>query len=127
MSTAFDGYSVGAAADEEEKTIPQVCSSLDAAPEAPDKDRDFLKTGGAFTDACIEVMMKAATTCRASTHLPKFRMYCPPRSRRHRGIENDGRCGARRLWRSRDRRSVDRGGGRSRVCVLNRREALRGA
>lgn len=78
VSTAFDGYSVGAAADEEEKTIPQACSSLDAAPEAPDKDRDFLKTGGVFTDACIEVTMKAATRCRASTHLPEFRMYCPP-------------------------------------------------
>ena len=64
---------------EEEKNIPQVCSSLDAALEALDKDRDFLKAGGVFTDAfidaCIEANMKEVTKYRASTHPLEFQMY----------------------------------------------------
>ena len=51
---------------EEEKNIPQVCSSLDEALEALDKDREFLKAGGVFTDdfidAYIELKMKEVTT-----------------------------------------------------------------
>ena len=64
---------------EEEKNIPQVCSSLDQALEALDKDRDFLKAGGVFTDdfidAYIEVKMKEVTRYRASTHPIEFQMY----------------------------------------------------
>ena len=64
---------------EEEKNIPQVCSSLDQALEALDKDRDFLKAGGVFTDdfidAYIEVKMKEVTKYRASTHPLEFQMY----------------------------------------------------
>jgi glutamine synthetase len=64
---------------EEEKNIPQVCSSLDAALEALDKDRDFLKAGDVFTDdfidAYIEVKMKEVTKYRASTHPLEFAMY----------------------------------------------------
>jgi len=63
---------------EEEKNIPQVCSSLDQALEALDKDRDFLKAGGVFTDdfidAYIEVKMKEVTRYRASTHPIEFQM-----------------------------------------------------
>jgi hypothetical protein len=39
---------------EEEKNIPQVCSSLDQALAALDKDRDFLKAGGVFSDDFID-------------------------------------------------------------------------
>src|SRR5574337_461954 len=64
---------------EEEKNIPQVCSSLDAALEALDQDRDFLKAGDVFTDdfidAYIEVKMKEVTRYRASTHPLEFSMY----------------------------------------------------
>ncbi len=64
---------------EEEKNIPQVCSSLDAALEALDKDRDFLKAGGVFTDdfidAYIELKMQEVTRYRASTHPLEFQMY----------------------------------------------------
>ena len=64
---------------EEEKNIPQVCSSLDVALEALDKDRDFLKAGGVFTDdfidAYIELKMKEVTRYRASTHPVEFQMY----------------------------------------------------
>jgi glutamine synthetase len=64
---------------EEEKNIPQVCSSLDAALEALDRDREFLKAGGVFTDdfidAYIEVKMKEVTKYRASTHPLEFQMY----------------------------------------------------
>ena len=35
---------------EEEKKIPTVCHSLDQALEALDKDREFLKAGGVFSD-----------------------------------------------------------------------------
>ena len=64
---------------EEEKNIPQVCSSLDQALEALDKDRDFLKAGGVFTDdfidAYIGVKMQEVTRYRASTHPLEFQMY----------------------------------------------------
>jgi glutamine synthetase len=64
---------------EEEKNIPQVCSSLDGALEALDADRDFLKAGGVFSDdfidAYIAVKMQEVTRYRASTHPLEFQMY----------------------------------------------------
>ncbi len=64
---------------EEEKNIPQVCSSLDAALEALDKDRDFLKAGDVFTDDFIDgyiaLKMQEVTRYRASTHPLEFSMY----------------------------------------------------
>jgi len=64
---------------EEEKNIPQVCSSLDAALEALDRDRDFLKAGDVFTDDFIDsyiaLKMQEVTRYRASTHPLEFSMY----------------------------------------------------
>ena len=42
---------------EEAKHIPQVCHSLDMALECLDKDREFLKRGGVFTDDVIDAYM----------------------------------------------------------------------
>ena len=64
---------------EEEKNIPTVCHSLDQALEALDKDRDFLKAGGVFTDdfidAYIALKMKEVTSFRAATHPLEYQMY----------------------------------------------------
>ncbi len=64
---------------EEEKNIPQVCASLDAALEALDADRDFLKAGDVFTDDFIDgyiaLKMQEVTRYRASTHPLEFSMY----------------------------------------------------
>lgn len=64
---------------EEERNIPQVCSSLDGALDALDKDRDFLKAGDVFSDdvidAYIAVKMREVTEYRASTHPLEFQMY----------------------------------------------------
>jgi len=64
---------------EEEKNIPQVCSSLDMALEALDKDRDFLKAGDVFNDDFIDgyiaLKMQEVTRYRASTHPLEFSMY----------------------------------------------------
>jgi glutamine synthetase len=64
---------------EEERNIPQVCSSLDGALEALDRDRDFLKAGGVmsddFIDAYIALKMKEVTAYRASTHPLEYQMY----------------------------------------------------
>ncbi len=64
---------------EEEKKIPQVCSSLDQALEALDKDRDFLKAGGVmsddFIDAYIDLKMQEVTRFRAATHPLEYQMY----------------------------------------------------
>jgi glutamine synthetase len=64
---------------EEERNIPQVCSSLDLALEALDRDRDFLKAGGVmsddFIDAYIALKMKEVTAYRASTHPLEYQMY----------------------------------------------------
>ena len=64
---------------EEEKNIPQVCSSLDQALEALDKDRGFLKAGGVFSDdlidAYIELKMGEVTRYRAAAHPLEFQMY----------------------------------------------------
>ncbi|MGJ4728827.1 type I glutamate--ammonia ligase [Luteimonas sp. SDU101] len=64
---------------EEEKQIPQVCSSLDQALEALDADRDFLKAGGVmsddFIDAYIDLKMQEVTRFRAATHPLEYQMY----------------------------------------------------
>ena len=64
---------------EEEKNIPTVCHSLDQALEALDKDRDFLKAGGVFTDdfidAYITLKMKEVTAFRGATHPLEYQMY----------------------------------------------------
>jgi len=64
---------------EEEKMIPQVCSSLDQALEALDADRDFLKAGGVmsddFIDAYIDLKMQEVTRFRAATHPLEYQMY----------------------------------------------------
>jgi glutamine synthetase len=56
-----------------------VCSSLDLALEALDRDRDFLKAGGVmsddFIDAYIALKMKEVTAYRASTHPLEYQMY----------------------------------------------------
>ncbi|MBM3506364.1 MAG: type I glutamate--ammonia ligase [Alphaproteobacteria bacterium] len=64
---------------EEEKKIPTVCSSLDQALEALDKDRGFLTKGGVFSndliDAYIELKMQEVTRFRMTTHPVEFDMY----------------------------------------------------
>jgi glutamine synthetase len=64
---------------EEEKHIPTVCSSLDQALEALDKDRGFLKAGGVFSDdfidAYIETKLAEVTRFRAATHPIEYQMY----------------------------------------------------
>ena len=64
---------------EEAKEIPQVCSSLEMALEHLDKDRDFLKKGGVFTDdvidAYIGLKMQEVTRFRMSTHPVELDMY----------------------------------------------------
>jgi glutamine synthetase len=61
------------------KNIPTVCSSLDQALEALDKDRGFLKAGGVFSDdfidAYIETKMQEVTRFRAATHPLEYQMY----------------------------------------------------
>ena len=64
---------------EEEKNIPTVCSSLDQALEALDKDRGFLKAGGVFSDDLIDsyiaLKMQEVTRFRAATHPLEYQMY----------------------------------------------------
>jgi glutamine synthetase len=64
---------------EEDAKIPTVCSSLDMALEALDKDREFLTRGGVFTndliDAYIELKMEEVTRFRMTTHPVEFDMY----------------------------------------------------
>ena len=64
---------------EEDKKIPRVCHSLDMALEALDKDREFLKAGGVFTDdlidAYIELKMGEVTRFRMTTQPLEFDMY----------------------------------------------------
>jgi len=64
---------------EEEKNIPTVCHSLDMALEALDKDREFLKAGGVFTDdfidGYIDLKMQEVTRFRAATHPLEYQMY----------------------------------------------------
>ena len=64
---------------EEAKHIPTVCHSLDQALDCLDKDREFLKKGGVFTDdvidADITLKMQEVTRMRMSTHPIEFDMY----------------------------------------------------
>ncbi|ADE13735.1 glutamine synthetase, type I [Nitrosococcus halophilus Nc 4] len=64
---------------EEMKEIPTVCFSLEQALEALDRDRDFLKGGGVFTDdaidAYIALKMDDVTRLRMTTHPIEFDMY----------------------------------------------------
>ncbi|MBX6420260.1 MAG: type I glutamate--ammonia ligase [Nevskia sp.] len=64
---------------EEDKKVPRVCHSLDMALEHLDKDREFLKKGGVFTDdlidAYIELKMQEVTRFRMTTHPVEFDMY----------------------------------------------------
>ncbi len=64
---------------EEEKNLQTVCFSLDAALEALDKDRDFLKAGGVFTDdlidGYIELKDENVQLLRMTTHPVEFDMY----------------------------------------------------
>jgi glutamine synthetase len=64
---------------EEEKNIPTVCHSLDQALEALDRDREFLKAGGVFSDDLIDgyiaLKMDEVTRFRMSTHPIEFDMY----------------------------------------------------
>ncbi len=64
---------------EEDAKIPTVCSSLDQALDALDKDREFLTRGGVFSnemiDAYIELKMQEVTRFRMTTHPVEFDMY----------------------------------------------------
>jgi glutamine synthetase len=64
---------------EEEKNIPKVCHSLDMALEALDKDREFLKAGGVFSDdfidGYIDLKMQEVTKFRAATHPLEYALY----------------------------------------------------
>jgi glutamine synthetase len=64
---------------EEEKEIPHVAASLEEALDALDRDREFLKQGGVFTDDAIdgylELKMEEVTRLRMTTHPVEFDMY----------------------------------------------------
>jgi glutamine synthetase len=64
---------------EEAKKVPNVCSSLDMALDALDRDREFLTRGGVFTndfiDAYIELKMQEVTRFRMTTHPVEFDLY----------------------------------------------------
>ena len=64
---------------EEDAKIPTVCSSLDEALAALDKDREFLTRGGVFSnemiDAYIELKMEEVTRFRMTTHPVEYDMY----------------------------------------------------
>jgi len=64
---------------EEERHIPTVCSSLEQALAALDKDRDFLKVGGVFSDDMLDgyvaLKMTELTRFRMTTHPVEFDMY----------------------------------------------------
>ena len=64
---------------EEALAIPTVCHSLDQALDELNKDREFLKKGGVFTDdlidAYIDLKMSEVTRVRMTTHPVEFDMY----------------------------------------------------
>ncbi len=64
---------------EEDKLIPTVCSSLEEALDALDKDREFLTRGGVFSndwiDAYLELKMQDVNLTRMTTHPVEFDMY----------------------------------------------------
>jgi 3-(hydroxyamino)phenol mutase len=59
--------------------VPSVCSSLEMALEHLDKDRDFLKRGGVFSDCLIDsyinLKMEEVNNYRMTTHPIEFAMY----------------------------------------------------
>jgi glutamine synthetase len=59
--------------------VPTVCSSLDQALEALDKDRAFLTKGGVFTDAWIDayidLKMQEVTRSRVEVSPVEYDMY----------------------------------------------------
>ncbi len=64
---------------EEDAMIPTVCSSLEQALEALDKDREFLTRGGVFSnvmiDAYIELKMQEVQRFRMAPHPVEYDMY----------------------------------------------------
>ena len=64
---------------EELKKIPQVCSSLHEALQHLDKDREFLKRGGVFTDeiidSYIDLKMHDVHKTGMTPHPVEFEMY----------------------------------------------------
>ena len=64
---------------EEQAAFPTVCASLSEALSALDKDRDFLKAGGVFTDdtidAYIDLKKQEVETLDMTTHPVEFDMY----------------------------------------------------
>ncbi len=64
---------------EEAKAIPTVCHSLDQALESLDADREYLTSGGVFTndliDGYIDLKMEEVTRMRMTTHPVEFDMY----------------------------------------------------
>jgi glutamine synthetase len=64
---------------EEAKTISEVCHSFDTALAELDRDREFLKAGGVFSDdvidAYIELKMEEVTMLRMTTHPVEFQLY----------------------------------------------------
>ncbi|MEJ2117796.1 MAG: type I glutamate--ammonia ligase [Alphaproteobacteria bacterium] len=64
---------------DELKNIPTVCGSLDEALEELDKDREFLKQGGVFTDdtidAYIELKTEESDRFRMMPHPVEFDLY----------------------------------------------------
>ena len=64
---------------EEDALIPTVCSSLDQALEALDKDREFLTRGGVFSntmiDAYLDLKMQEVQRFRMATHPVEYDMY----------------------------------------------------
>ena len=64
---------------EEDAQIPTVCSSLEQALDALDKDREFLTKGGVFTnewiDAYIDLKMEEVNKMRITPHPVEFGLY----------------------------------------------------
>ena len=64
---------------EEAKGIPEVCYSFDEALAELDKDREFLKAGGVFTDdlidSYIDLKGEDITRLRMTTHPVEFDLY----------------------------------------------------
>ncbi len=64
---------------EEERALPKVAASLDEALAALDADREFLKTGGVFSDDFIDgyiaLKEREVQAYRAATHPIEYQMY----------------------------------------------------
>ncbi|MCB1857478.1 MAG: glutamate--ammonia ligase [Gammaproteobacteria bacterium] len=64
---------------EEARAIPTVCHSLDQALDCLNSDREFLTSGGVFTDDLIDgyirLKMEEVTRLRMTTHPVEFDMY----------------------------------------------------